>query len=256
MLRNILLSVAAACAACSSGGTMGGGDLAMMPMPDLPAAGDLAMSACGMPPKCTDQQIQQLDLKKTVNNGAINNVADGMGWKSTVNATAGGSPPTNSYVYGKFTDTGLMKVALSDEAALASSDWDIAFRRFEIRLNSGVSGPSCVTASHTDTTDYDGTTTLPANLSFDSEAYFDDMCMLVQDNSGLGGPAVVMQDFWTYSMCVQMTHKVYIVKIASGRQLKLTVTAYYASGQDTCDMTGAGGMNGGNVSTRWQFLDK
>ena len=47
-------------------------------------------------------------------------------------------------MYAKFTANGLVKLdTLSDMTALDSMDWDIAFRRYVVRINSGFSGPSC-----------------------------------------------------------------------------------------------------------------
>ena len=98
---------------------------------------------------CSDQVILGMNLQADPAPGLIANVADGEGWYSLVDATAGGAfnPNPHSFVYGKFTDTGLVKVDISDEASLDSMDWDIAFRRYVVRINSGNSGPSCVTAA-------------------------------------------------------------------------------------------------------------
>ena len=51
----------------------------------------------------------------------------------------------------------------------------------------------------------------------------------------------------------------FVVRLASGRRLKLTVTSYYEpSFQETCQETGTVSMMGngaGNVRFRWQFLE-
>ena len=98
------------------------------------------------PIPCEDNVVQQMDLKNNVAPGLITDVADGNGYWSTIDARAGGFMYTDSYVYAKFTDKGLQKVDLTDEQSIGSMDWDIAFRRFVIRINSGNSGPSCVMA--------------------------------------------------------------------------------------------------------------
>ena len=65
-----------------------------------------------------------------------------------------------------------MKVDLSDEDAFTSLDWDVAFRRFIIRVNSGVSGPSCVDAARTaPRTDFDALTMVPPTLTYRTEEY-------------------------------------------------------------------------------------
>src|SRR5262245_16087908 len=92
---------------------------------------------------CSDQVILEPNLQKDITKGLITDMADGTGWISAVDATAGGAfaPTPESYTYAKFTDQGLTKVMISDEMALDSVDWDIAFRRYVIRINSGNSGP-------------------------------------------------------------------------------------------------------------------
>src|SRR5256885_9669414 len=108
------------------------------------------LPACAHTVDCTDQSIQQLSLFRPVNGAAIGNDNSAAPViVSSIDATAGGLSPTKSYVYAKFTDSGLTNVAVGDEDAFTSSDWDVAFRRFIIRLNSGISGPSCVTAART-----------------------------------------------------------------------------------------------------------
>ena len=211
---------------------------------------------------CTDNQILDLPLFTTAATGAIDNTADGSGWMSHVDATAGGFMPTQSFVYARFTDAGLEKVDVGDEAAFSSMDWDIAFRRFIIRLNSGVSGPSCVTGARTAaTTMYDTLASPPSGLAYRTEAYYPaaPSCMLVPDGSGLGSPGTALQSFWEYPGCVKMTGNTYVLELASGRHVKLTVTSYYEpSFQATCDSTGSVAMSGngsGNIRFRWAFID-
>lgn len=59
-----------------------------------------------------------------------------------IDATAGGLAATGPYTYFSFS-TGQV-VALSDADAVTSTDWDIAFKRANVKLNSGISGPKGV----------------------------------------------------------------------------------------------------------------
>jgi hypothetical protein len=237
-------------AACGDGSTA-----ADMSMP--------ATSRCPMPvaPTCTDAQIQDLTLFKAASTRAISNTPDGSGFASEIDATAGGSmPPRESYVYARFTATGLEQVAIGDEAAFNSMEWDIAFRRFVIRLNSGVSGPSCVDGARTAAnTDYDALATEPASLEYRTEAYYTQSCSLVPDGSGLGSPGTALQSFWRYPGCVQMTGNVFVVRLADGRKVKLVVTHYYEPAvQDYCDANDTVMMGdlgkAAKVGVRWAFL--
>lgn len=212
-------------------------------------------------PICVDESISQLPLFANPNGALIDNEVDGRGFMTHVDATGGGFTPSLAYVYARFTDAGLVKVHIGDEAALASTDWDIAFRRSVIRLNSGVSGPSCVTGARTASgTGYDTLTSVPDGRVYQAESYFSSGCELVPDGSGLGFPGTVLQSFWSYPGCVQMTGNVFILRLASGRRLKLMVTSYYSPEvQAMCDANGTvptGPASGsGQLRLRWAFLD-
>jgi hypothetical protein len=220
---------------------------------------------------CSDQVIQQMNLKSTTAPGLISTVADGEGWYSLADATAGGAfnPNPHAYVYAKFNDTGLDKVAISDEQSLDSMDWDIAFRRYVIRINSGNSGPSCVTAARlpgTPPPDYDNVTTLPDNLTYHADEYFTASpdCSLIPDGTGLpDSPATALGSYWSYPGCVAMTGNVFVLELANGRHLKLTVTEYYwdaqaaepGAGQAACDDSGTAPTTGSaNIHFRWAYL--
>lgn len=221
-----------------------------------------AGAAC-MPvdPSCQDQSISMLDFFDTVSPAAITEEGTASGeFLSMIDATGGGMTPTMSYVYARFTETGLVKVEISDEDALLSTDWDIAFRRFIIRLNSGVSGPSCVQAGRTAPgTTFDTLTTVPETLSYRTEEYLTGAtCDLVPDGSGLGSPATALSSFWTYPGCVRMTGNVYVVRPASGRHVKLEVVGYYPlANQEMCQTTDMVPIpsGGGQVRVRWAFMD-
>jgi len=201
-----------------------------------------------------------MDLKNNVAPGLITEEKDGNGFWSTIDARAGGFTPTDSYVYAKFADTGLVKVDMTDEQSVESMNWDIAFRRFVIRINSGNSGPSCVQAAlMKNGTDYDGLASVPADATFRSDEYFSmPNCELIPDKSGLGSPATVLSDFWTYGGCVQMTGNVYVLRKADGSTVKLTITDYYApAAQEQCNTMGSVPMQGSGAATirmRWAFV--
>lgn len=211
------------------------------------------------PIPCEDQVVLQMDLKNNVAAGMITDEVDGNGFWSTIDARGGGFNPTESYVYAKFTDTGLVKVDMTDEQSLTSMDWDIAFRRFVIRINSGNSGPSCVQSARLKNgTVYEDVMDAPADAIFIPDEYFSASCELIPDGSGLGSPATALSGFWTYASCVQMTGNVYIVRKADGTSVKLTITDYYTPAiQEQCNMTGSVPMQGSGSATirmRWANL--
>lgn len=214
---------------------------------------------------CEDDVILKMNLKASAAPGAIMTSADGAGFRSIVDATAGVSgadiTPKTSYVYAKFTDSGLEKVELGDEDAIGSMDWDIAFRRYVVRINSGHSGPSCVSAVRVPASagTFDELTKEPAELTFHTDDYFTDTCELIPDGSGLpGSPATALSSYWTYPGCVAMSDFVYIVKLADGRNVKLQVESFYSAAvQEQCDTKGSIPMSNtgsGMLQLRWALL--
>lgn len=212
-------------------------------------------------PPCSDEQIALLELSDDASGGPIAEESDEPGvFISHIDATAGGFNGNLGYTYARFTDEGLLPVDLSDEDALESTEWDIAARRFILRLNSGVSGPSCVLGGRTvPGTEFDALTEVPAGVILRAEQYFtEEGCEYVPETSGIGSPQTVLSSYWSYPGCVAMTDNIYVVQLASGRHLKLQVLSYYSpSAQETCDETGAAPMpsGSGNVRIKWAFLD-
>lgn len=212
---------------------------------------------------CADAIILAMNLKNEPAPGLIQNEADGAGWRSIIDATAGGfgAADPHAFVYGSFTENGLEKVNISDEQALDSMDWDISFRRYIVRINSADSGPSCVTAARTipGSTTYEELAAVPDGLKYFTDDYFtDDSCEMKPDGSGLpDSPATALSSYWSYPGCVAMTGNIFVVELKDGRHLKLIVDAYYKdlAGQTQCNDTGSsGGSPGATIQMRWAFL--
>ncbi len=214
---------------------------------------------------CTDQAESTLSLNPdgAVAPDAIVNTSVAGVFTSTIDATAGGAraTPPGAYVYARFTDEGLEQVALSDDEALGSMDWDIAFQRFRIRLNSGDSGPSCTAAAMLpDGEDFVAVRELDESLSFATESFYDDSCA-VAGEPGFGGvvtPSFVLDDYYEYTSCVSMTGRLFGVQLANGRQVKLTVNRYYEpSAQEGCDsgVESFAPVGSANLELTWAFLN-
>jgi hypothetical protein len=211
---------------------------------------------------CEDDVVLQMNLKADPAPGLTTSTPEGTGWVSTIDATAGGAfvPDPHSYVYARFTDTGLTKVDISDEDSITSMDWDIAFRRYVVRINSGHSGPSCVAAARVPgMNDYDGLTAIPDGLMYRRDEYFTESCEIIADGTGLeNSPATALSSYWTYPGCVKMTGNVYVISLADGRHVTLTVTNFYNdAAQQQCQDLGTVPMMGSdsaNFRVRWGFL--
>lgn len=221
---------------------------------------DAGPQVCSSTPvTCSDEANTALVYKSNLSTGAMTEEGTTLGEFTTfIDASAGGLTPTMSFTYAKFTATGLQRVDLSDTQAELDATWDIAIRRYHLRLNSGVSGPSCVQGARTaDGTTFEAVTAVDSALAFQPERYFTESCTVVEDGNGLGTPLYVLSSFWSYPGCVKMSGNVYVVKLADGRHVKLQVKSYYPpANQDLCQTTNSVGMptGAGAVRIRWAFL--
>jgi hypothetical protein len=208
---------------------------------------------------CVEQSIEQLDLFDQPAKGEIREEdKQGDTFHTYIDASSGGTEPSESYVYGRFGKDGLERLDLSDQDAFGSLDWDIAFRRFVVRLNSGVSGPGNITGARTKPqTEFDSVAAVPDGLDYRTEQYFSDSCDYINDGSGIGSPATALASFWSYSACVAMTGNVYVLALRDDQHVKLQVLDYYTPpNQMTCNETGmVPSPNGAaNVRIEWAFL--
>jgi hypothetical protein len=227
---------------------------------DAGGESDAGAEGCVLAPvSCEDQSILELALLDSPSDGAVTNEPAGDGYISTVDATGGGLTPTESYVYARFEEGGLVKVDLDDEAALDDPTWHIAFRRYVIRLNSGVSGPSCVTAARVPPgQSFAEVAAVPEGVELRVEQYFTDSCDLITDGSGLGGPGTALSSYWSYPGCVSMSGNVYVVGLPDGEALKLQILSYYEpSVQEYCDLNGEtpqGPTGSATIRLQWELL--
>lgn len=206
---------------------------------------------------CADAAVQDLSLQDDkVSDVDIANTRDGDDWVSTVDASAGGTmgASMNPWVYLRFGDDGLTRVDLDDVSAIDSAAWDIAAKRYGVRVNSGTSGGSCVAVAELAGA-YADVAAAPAADAFAIESYYDDACTLIEDGSGLpGNPDFRMKHWWGYTGCVTTTNVPFAVRLADGRHLKLVIEAYYQEGQDACNASGAMGTGSAIMTWRWSFL--
>jgi hypothetical protein len=215
------------------------------------------------PITCEDQILLDMNLQPVPAPGLIDSQSVEGGWESHVDATAGGAfaSTPDSYVYAKFGSGGLTKVDISDEASLESMDWDIAFRRYIVRINSGDSGPSCVEAARIPgDVKFEDVTAVPDTVTYHPDDYFTESCAFIPDGSGLeNSPATALSAYWTYPGCVQMNDYLFVIALADGHHVKFIVDSYYEpTAQEQCDTTGAvpmGDTGSANFIVRWAYLD-
>lgn len=233
------------------------------PGPDAGAALD-PEGACDQPtpPECVDEMFLDLSLHDDlVSDGEVTTTRDGNDFVTTVDATAGGfgQADRHPWVYVRFGQDGAERVDIDDETALESMEWDMALRRFIVRLNGGDSGPSCVGAASFLERRYGDLTEVPEGLEWRVDDYYTDDCTMVNDSSGLpGSPQVVLAPWWRYAGCVATTGVPHLVRLASGQVIKLVVERYYDDPGDQAACNDAAAAPPGAVSAvfalRWRFL--
>lgn len=201
--------------------------------------------------QCEDDLVSLLLNEDRANNGEVTTTQDGDDFVTLVDATSGGSSSqaaTKGWVYVRFTEDGAEKVDITDGESLSSQEWHMALRRYNLRLNSGVSGPSCVYGTKIRGADYADVTEAPDAEDFAAEAFFDESCETVSDDHGLGDPAYVLNEWWTYGSCVEPTMDAFAVQTEDGSVLKLVVEAYYE------DQSACPDSESGWISMRWAWL--
>jgi hypothetical protein len=208
--------------------------------------------------ECVDQLILDLSLHDDkVSEGEVSTTTEGADFITFIDASAGGmnGAARNPWVYVKFSADGATRVDIDDETALESMDWDMALRRFIVRLNGGSSGPSCVGAVGFLESSYEDLNAVPEGLEFGYDDYYTDDCTIINDSSGLpDSPQVVMAPWWEYPGCVATTDVPFLVLLADGHVIKLRVEAYYGTGQDECDESGSPGSDSAFYTLRWAVV--
>lgn len=150
-----------------------------------------------------------------------------------VDATAGGPDGSEPWVYVSLASG--QAVAVSDIDALASTEWDLALRRFVIRTNSGDSGPGQGGALRVNLAWESVDATTLGNRTPPSELWFDADCNLTVDSS----TGDVITTFSGWSEYDVMTHlltpadAVYLTLGADGALYKVAILDYYSNPNGT-----------------------
>lgn len=197
-------------------------------------------------PRCElPYDVRGIDMVST---GVVNLLAsptDPLVYTAEVDATAGGSMKfgENPFVYVDL--IGRKKVEISDVAAQKSKDWDIAFKRWQIKINSGDSGPGYVLLTRVPAMSLDEVTAAPTG-PYLVDAYFDAACKFIGDP--IGGLSSALSDWYEYDMSTGSTRlvprkEVFVLKRRDGQgHIKLQLTGYYK------------GSTSGNFSMQWSYL--
>lgn len=194
--------------------------------PAVDAGAPDALDPCTYPTSVLADPFRSVDA---VSAGAV--VATGNA--ATVDATAGGSPNAadNPYVYLKFTADSVTKVEISDVDSYTDATWDLALKRFVLRVNGGDSGPGEVSVATVVAENLADVTAAPPDGEFTTDDWFSDACTL---NAGpLGEPATELSDWYPYDTPGNpLTPKaeVYVLRRADDSMIKVELKSYYHDG--------------------------
>jgi len=141
--------------------------------------------------------------------------------KNILNLFAGGPTGGDSPTVYFNLETGL-EVPPSEAG---TKNWDISFKRTDIRLNGGVSGPGNAGAFIIDDQDYEAIETAPdGNYIKDGDG--------PDDSSGIGvANGLAFTNWFTYSAethTVVPNNQVYIIRTANNKYAKLQILSYYS----------------------------
>ena len=235
---------------CSDGTNTGDGTADMAVTADLAAAADLATPAdlASVPDMATARCELPYELRpiKTVSTGAFTSApspGNPQVRTAEIDATAGGYDKyqDNPFIYVDLINN--KKVEINDVQAQTSKDWDIAFKRWQIKINSGDSGPGGVTAAAVDGKNLDEVAAAPTDPNeYSADKYFDAMCKIQLDR--ISGPKTRLSDWYDYTTGSPVPFKrVYVLKRRDGQgSIKMQITQYYK------------GAAGGNYGITWSLL--
>ena len=159
---------------------------------------------------------------------------------TVLDATAGGAFATEPHDFTYFNFGHQEVVALTDAEAAQSAEWHIAFKRSEIRLNGGISGPGNVRGF-----DLMGVEEVIAEEAFDAITSAD---IPGADAFIADGPAYAIGEWYLYNSAshrIEALGHAYELRTADGQFAKFVVDG----------MEGASRADAGRITFRWVVAD-
>lgn len=171
--------------------------------------------------------FEHRDIDK-VTTGAVTVSSAGQVTTAQVDASAGGSMMAMSQPYVYLDLIAGKRVDISDVASRTSKDWDIALKRYVIKVNGGDSGPGGITLTSVPGKALADVTAAPGG-AYATDRYFNADCTLKLDN--IGGLLTAMSDWYEYETGTSRlapVKQVYVLKRRDGQgHIKLQITSYY-----------------------------
>lgn len=203
--------------------------------------------ATSTPPRaCSGALKQELGLVDEVSSSQVAVVNETAAERTIyVDASAGGIQGQDAHAWVYVSLATGQAVALTDLAALESSDWDLAFKRFVVRTNSGDSGPGRGGAIRValDWEQVDESTL--GNKALPIEEWFDEDCTLnVDENEELITTFTGWSEYNETTHVLNAADVTYIAAGADGALYKVQILDYYGT------PTGGTGRSAGHYLVR------
>jgi len=212
---------------------------------DLTTQPDLSSSPPDLTPARCELPYDVRAIEK-VSSGMVTimaSPADPAVYNAEVDATAGGSMKysENPFVYLDL--IGRKKVEINDVQAETSSGWDLALKRWQIKINSGDSGPGGVKVARVPGKTLSEVMMAPAG-TYEADSYFDAKCVFQPDPlEGLGTALSDWYDYDSVTSRINPKKEVLVLKRRDGQgHIKVQITSYYK------------GTTSANYSLTWSYL--
>lgn len=183
-----------------------------------------------IPSACSGALRQALGLVDEVSSATVATISSGAELVLFVDASAGGLGGQDDFPWVYISLATGAAAALSDLEALKSNAWDLAFKRFVIRTNSGDSGPGQGGALRVGLPWDSVDSSTQGDRMLSTESWFDQDCNLTTDDQG-----DLVTTFTGWSEYDQATHVlapadvVYLTQGGDGTRYKVAILDYYAN---------------------------
>jgi len=145
-----------------------------------------------------------------------------------VDATAGGSANSadNPFIYLQFEGDAVTKLEITDVEALSDTSWDIALKRFLVRVNGGDSGPGNVQVAAVEAETVEDVSEAPGADAFSTDDWSDEECGYV--SGPIGEPATAVGTWYGYEETrLSPLENVYVIQREDGTMFKFAFETYY-----------------------------
>ena len=189
-----------------------------------------AVAECENPAEALPTNWRSID---TVSTGEIEDTHEGSLRTLLVDATAGGfqNSSTSPYVYISLTNDSAQKSEITDTESYQNDSWDVAFKRYVIRINGGDSGMASVAVAEVNANTLDEITDIPSDDQFITDNWANPDCS-INEVEFVGGPQTAMGLWFVAGGSLVPRDVVYVLRLRDNTYIKLKIASYYGDPAD------------------------